>query len=57
MVIEKTEIWITCEKSMTITNDTVAICDELAIRGFFENLYKIRPEFHGGLYVYKIDGA
>lgn len=57
MLIEKAETWITCESPMTPTNDIVTICEGWAIRAFFENLYKIRPAFHGGLYVYKIDGA
>lgn len=39
MVIEKTEIWITCEK--TIEGDGAAV------RGFFGNMYRDRPEFHG----------
>lgn len=43
MQIEKTEIWITCE--MPLVFDT--LCDGRAIRGFFGNLYKNRPEFHG----------
>ncbi|MEP9411415.1 MAG: hypothetical protein HRF42_08430 [Candidatus Brocadia sp.] len=39
MMIEKTEIWITCEK--TINGDGTAV------RGFFGNMYRNRPEFHG----------
>lgn len=39
MMIEKTEIWITCEK--TIEGDGTAV------RGFFGNMYRNRPEFHG----------
>ncbi len=40
MNLEKTEIWITTEKPLELT-------DGRAIRGFFGNLYKNRPEFHG----------
>lgn len=36
---EKTEIWITCDKPLN--------GDGTAIRGFFGNLYRNRPEFHG----------
>lgn len=43
MKIEKTEIWITCERPLLF--DTLR--DGRAIRGFFGNLYKNRPEFHG----------
>lgn len=39
MMIEKTEIWITCEKPLE--------GDGKAVRGFFGNLYRNRPEFHG----------
>lgn len=39
MKVEKTEIWITCEKSLE--------GDGRAVRGFFGNLYRNRPEFHG----------
>lgn len=42
MKIEKTEIWITTEK-------TLQLSDGRAVRGFFGNLYKNRPEFHGHL--------
>lgn len=38
--IEKTEVWITIES-------TLQLSDGRAIRGFFGNLYKNRPEFHG----------
>jgi hypothetical protein len=41
MMIEKTEIWITCERTLK--------GDARAVRGFFGNLYKNRPEFHGHL--------
>jgi hypothetical protein len=41
MKIEKTEIWITCEKPLE--------GDGRAVRGFFGNLYRNRPEFHGHL--------
>lgn len=41
MKIEKTEIWITCEKPLE--------GDGKAVRGFFGNLYRSRPEFHGHL--------
>jgi len=40
MNLEKTEIWITTEKPLQLS-------DGRAIRGFFGNLYKNRPEFHG----------
>lgn len=40
MKIEKTEVWITCEKPLRLT-------DGRAIRGFFGNLYRNIPEFHG----------
>ena len=39
MKIEKTEIWITCERPIE--------ADGTAVRGFFGNLYRQRPEFHG----------
>jgi len=39
MKIEKTEIWITCDKPLE--------GDGRKIRGFFGNLYRNRPEFHG----------
>lgn len=39
MMIEKTELWITCEK--------IIEGDGTAVRGFFGNIYKNRPEFHG----------
>lgn len=40
MMIEKTEIWITCKKSLKLN-------DGRAVRGFFGNMYRNRPEFHG----------
>jgi len=40
MNLEKTEIWITTENPLELS-------DGRAIRGFFGNLYKNRPEFHG----------
>ena len=40
MKIEKTEIWITTEKALQLS-------DGRAIRGFFGNMYSNRPEFHG----------
>lgn len=40
MKIEKTEIWITCEKALQFS-------DGRTVRGFFGNLYKNRSEFHG----------
>lgn len=40
IMIEKAEIWITCEKVLYLN-------DGRAIRGFFGNLYRNRPEFHG----------
>lgn len=40
MEIEKTEIWITCEKVLQFS-------DGRSVRGFFGNLYRNRPEFHG----------
>jgi len=40
MIIEKTELWITTEKDLCAN-------DGSAIRGFFGNLYRNRPEFHG----------
>lgn len=39
MNIEKTEIWITCEKPLE--------GDGKAVRGFFGNLFRNRPEFYG----------
>lgn len=39
MNIEKTEIWITCERPIE--------ADGTAVRGFFGNLFRNRPEFHG----------
>jgi len=42
MNIEKTEIWITCEKALQLI-------DGKAVRGFFGNMYRNRPEFHGHL--------
>ena len=41
MMVEKTEIWITCKKPLE--------GDGRAVRGFFGNLYRNRPEFHGHL--------
>lgn len=41
-MIEKTEIWITTEKVLQLN-------DGKAVRGFFGNLYRNRPEFHGHL--------
>jgi hypothetical protein len=41
MKIEKTEVWITCDKPLE--------GDGNAVRGFFGNLYRDRPEFHGGI--------
>lgn len=40
MKIEKTEIWITCESALQLS-------DGRAIRGFFGNMYGTRQEFHG----------
>jgi hypothetical protein len=40
MKIEKTEIWITCENALQLS-------DGRAIRGFFGNMYRNRTEFHG----------
>lgn len=40
MKIEKTEIWMTCDKALQFS-------DGRAVRGFFGNLYRNRPEFHG----------
>lgn len=40
MKIEKTEIWIT-------TQNALEFDDGRAVRGYFGNLYKNRPEFHG----------
>jgi len=42
MKIEKTEVWIICKKPLQMS-------DGRAIRGFFGNLYRSRPEFHGHL--------
>jgi hypothetical protein len=39
MMIEKTEIWITCEKPIEAHGT--------AVRGFFGNLYRNRQEFYG----------
>ncbi|MBI5326918.1 MAG: hypothetical protein HZB80_01280 [Deltaproteobacteria bacterium] len=39
MKIEKTEIWITCERPVE--------ADGTAVRGFFGNIYRNRAEFHG----------
>lgn len=39
MKIEKTELWITCK-------DPLEFPDGKALRGFFGNLYRNRPEFH-----------
>ncbi|MCL0074892.1 hypothetical protein M1N53_01890 [Thermodesulfovibrionales bacterium] len=39
MKVEKTEIWITCNASFK--------GDGRAMRGFFGNVYRNRPEFHG----------
>ena len=39
MKIEKTELWITCEWPLGFP-------DGKALRGFFGNLYRNRPEFH-----------
>jgi len=39
MKIEKTEVWITCERPVE--------ADGTAVRGFFGNMYRQRPEFHG----------
>lgn len=36
--VEKTELWITCERPLE--------GDGRAVRGFFANLYRNRPEFH-----------
>ena len=41
MKIEKTELWITCDKPLE--------GDGRAIRGFLGNLYRNRSEFHGHL--------
>jgi len=40
MDLEKTEIWIKTEKLLELS-------DGRALRGFFGNLYRNRPEFHG----------
>jgi len=40
MRIEKTEVWITCDRSLQLN-------DGRAIRGFFGKMYKNIPEFHG----------
>ncbi len=40
-MVEKTELWIVCEKPLE--------GDGRAIRGFFGNLYRNRPEFHNHL--------
>ncbi len=39
MNIEKTEIWLTCDRPLD--------GDGTAVRGFFGNMYRNRPEFHG----------
>src|SRR3972149_8598446 len=39
-MIEKAEIWITCDTALQLS-------DGSAVRGFFGNLYRNRPEFHG----------
>lgn len=39
MDVEKTELWITCDRPLQ--------GDGRAVRGFFGNLYRNRPEFHG----------
>lgn len=39
MKIEKTEVWITCERPLE--------GDGTAVRGFFGNMFRNRPEFHG----------
>ena len=49
MQIEKTEIWIDLENISEAK-------DARSIRGFFGNVYKNRPEFHGHdgkKYIYK----
>jgi len=38
--IEKTEIWITCEKALRFS-------DGRTVRGVFGNMYRNRTEFHG----------
>lgn len=40
MNIEKTEVWITTEKPLPMS-------DGRSVRGFLGNLYRNRPEFHG----------
>lgn len=39
MKIEKTEIWITCERRIEV--------DGTAVRGFFGNMYRNRSELMG----------
>lgn len=39
MIIEKTDIWITCERPLE--------GDGRAMRGFLGNVYRDRPEFYG----------
>lgn len=39
-MIEKAEIWITCERPLLFS-------DGRTVRGFFGNLYRNRPEFQG----------
>lgn len=49
MKIEKTEVWITVEQALQLN-------DGRAVRGFFGNLYRNRPEFHshfGDQLIYK----
>ncbi|OIN97602.1 hypothetical protein AUJ66_02650 [Candidatus Desantisbacteria bacterium CG1_02_38_46] len=47
--IEKTEIWMTCREPLAPSTDADTVCDGRAVRGFFGNLYRNRPEFHGHL--------
>ena len=37
MKIEKTEIWITCERPLIVANDTKTFCDGRAVSGFLGN--------------------
>jgi len=42
---EKVEMWLVC--GSTLGSDAGPLVDGRAIRGFFGNLYRNRPEFHG----------
>ncbi len=56
MKIEKTEIWITCNKPLAEASNDASFTDARTVRGFFGNMYRNRSQFHGhneGRLIYK----